>query len=272
MLPSYKPLITVKQASNQLGLKVSELNKLIADKVIETSHRGSNTLYVCNLSLAIYKAKSYKVAVKEAIHEAKVDKIFEKYNLLIAIEENTLPLTYQPAYDKERAKLKKAISETVDSFLSLSDTEYKQFLEKPLSDIIDTTELRNLIDMAKGGSTVFKNPSNTEILSMGAIIEKFNTNNTLLKKLLKKGFTAQTLDKYFEQDSETLKAINKEGIAFDIFNYKNIEYVEFFKTYKSIKLNYNTKIAYPLDKSVIADIETELREKFHINLLDKGGK
>ena len=264
MLSQYKPLITVKQASKQLGIKVSELNTLIADKVIETSNRGSKTLYVNNLSLAVYKAKSYKVAVKKAIHEAKVDIVFEKYNLLVAIEKNTLPETFQPAYDKERAKLKKEIAETVDNFLSLSDTEYKQFLEKPLSDIIDTTELRNLITMAKGGSVVFKNPSNTEILSMGAIIEKFNTNNTLLKKLLKKGFTTEILDKYYEQDSETLKEINNEGIKFDITNNKNIQFIEFFKTYKSIKKAYDTKIAYPLDKSVVAEIEKTLKAKFHI--------
>jgi len=273
MFASFMPLTEVKDGAIKAGLTVKKLKK-----VVETSNRGSKTLYVNNLSLAAYielnggKQERYEEAVEKAILKAKADRIFEKYNLLIAIEKNTLPSTYQPAYDKERAKLKKAISETVDNFLSLSDTEYSKFLKKPLSDIIDTTELRKLIDMAKGGSIVFQNPSNTEILRMGAIIEKYYTNNSLLKKLLKKGFTTKILDKYYEQDSETLKAINNEGIKFDIFDYKNRKYVEFFRNHNSIKEDYETKIDYPLEDSVIADIETKYRKKFHIDLLDKGGK
>jgi len=270
MSSSYEPLTTVPEASVQAGLTIKELNKLIKGKVIIASKIGGKTLYVHNLSLAEYielnggQVERYVEALAKAILKAKADKILEKANLLIKIEKNILPKTYAAIrYEKIRI-FKIALKETMDNLTNLSDKEYAKFLKKEFGSIVDTKELRQLIEMAKKDKVVFTNPSNEELLIMGAIIKKYNKNNTLLKKLLKKGFTTQIIDKYYDQDKKTLQAINKEGFKFDITDKKNKAYYEFFKTYKSIKEDYNTKIDYPLDKSVIVKIETELREKFHI--------
>lgn len=196
MTSSYDPLTTVPEASIQSGLKIKELNKLIADKDIIARKIGGNTLYVDNKSLEDYLAKireeavkneesnikSYRIALEKAIHKAKVEAF--KLNLK----------TYQKSQTK-------------------------------------------------------------------------------IKELVKKHyFTESIIEKYCEANADLTKVVNRNGKVYDATVKGNEPTLEFFRTYKSTKEDYETKIDYPLDKSVIADIENELKEKFHIDLLDKEGK
>lgn len=191
MFSSYNPLTTVKEASIQSGLTIKELKKLIKNKVIMATKIGGKTLYVDNLSLEDYLDKvrkeayqnkeatirSYKSALQEAIHKAKVEAV--KLNLK----------TYQK--------------------------------------------------------------------SQGVI-----------KRLLKEFyFTESLIEKYCEEGTDLTKVVNRNGKVYDLTVKGSEGVLEFFTTYKSIKEDYETKIDYPLDKSVIAEIEAELREKFHIDQL-----
>ena len=274
MLFPYNPPTTVKQASVQAGLTVSELKKTD----IETSHRGSNTLYVNNLLLAAHielnggQVERYEEAVAEALLKAKVESVMVQADVVLSIDNQKLPSTFQAKYHTKMVELKASMSIIMDNLLSVSDKEYYELLKKPLGEIVNAKEIRQLIEMREGDTAKFQNHSNQEIKAMAKIIKKFNKNNSLLKKLHKIGFSNDILDKYFEQDSDTLQGINNEGFKFDITDDKNKAYYEFFKTYKSIKEDYETKIDYPLEKSVIAEIEAKYRKKFHIDLLDKGGK
>ena len=97
-------------------------------------------------------------------------------------------------------------------------------------------------------------------------LRTYQKSQVAIKKLITKSyFTESIIEDYCEADADLTKVINRNGKAYDATAKGNEEGLEFFKTYKSIKEDYETKIDYPLDKSVIADIETELKEKFHIN-------
>jgi len=104
-------------------------------------------------------------------------------------------------------------------------------------------------------------------------LRTYQKSQKLVKKLLTKSyFTEALIEKYSEEGTDLTKVVNRNGKVYDLTIKGNEEAVEFFTTYKAIREDYETKIDYPLDKSVEADIETELREKFHIDLLDKGGE
>ena len=104
-------------------------------------------------------------------------------------------------------------------------------------------------------------------------LKTYQKSQGFIKNLVKKHyFTESIIEKYCEADADLTKIVNCNGKVYDATVKGNEPTLEFFKTYKSIKEDYETKIDYPLDKSVIAEIETELKAKFQIDLLDKGGK
>ena len=103
-------------------------------------------------------------------------------------------------------------------------------------------------------------------------LRTYQKSQSVIKKFLTKShFTEALIEQYCEEGTDLTKIVNRYGKVYDAVK-GNEEVLSFFKTYKGVKMDYETKIDYPLDKSVIADIETELKVKFHIDLLDKGGK
>jgi len=104
-------------------------------------------------------------------------------------------------------------------------------------------------------------------------LRTYQKGQSVIKNLVKKHyFTESIIEKYCEPDADLTKIVNRNGKVYDATIEGNEPTLEFFTTYKAIREDYETKIDYPLDKSVVAEIETELREKFHMDLLDKGGK
>jgi len=104
-------------------------------------------------------------------------------------------------------------------------------------------------------------------------LKTYQKSQKLAKKLQNEFyFTEALIEKYSEEGTDFTKIVNRYNKVYDITLKGNEGVLEFFTTYKSIKEDYETKIDYPLEDSVVADIEEELRKKFHIDLPDKGGK
>ena len=279
MFSQYEPLTTAKQASVQTGLTVPELKK-----VVETSHRGSNTLYVNNLSLAAHielnggQVERYEEAIAKAILKAKVEAVILEAKSYVKSEEKKLSENMLNLYNTERAENKQSIENMISDILhsleNSSDTEYKALIKKSIGSIVDIQKLRDINDQKKPDVIVMDlgGYSSRDLEIWIEIIEKYNKSQNVVRKLVKKfHFTEKTLEKYCEKDTDLSAVVNDEGQLYNFIVQGYEQYMKFFKNYKSIKEDYNTKIDYPLDKSVIADIEAKYRKKFHIDL-DKWSK
>lgn len=281
MFSPYNPPTTVKQAAIQAGLTVSELKKTD----IETSHRGSNTLYVNNLSLAAHielnggKQERYEEAIAKAILKAKVEAVLLEAKSFVKSEEKKLSEEMINLYLKKKQENEQSLNSMIGNILygleRASDTEYKILLEKPIGSVIDIQVLRGINDLKKpdiieqdlGGY------SSKDLEAWNEIIEKYNKSQNIVRELVKKfHFTENTLEKYCEKDTDLSAVVNDEGQSYNFIVQGYEQYMKFFKTYKSIKEDYETKIDYSLEDSVIAEIEAKYRKKFHIDLLGKGGK
>ena len=274
MSSSFEPLTTVKEASVQSGLTIKELNKLIKDKIIVASKIGGNILYVNNVSLAEYvtksreeSAKKYVPALQEAIHQAKVKAVSEKAksDKEKKLSKEMLNL-YNQTKDENKKALENMITDILQSLESASDTEYKALIKKPIGSVVDIQRLRGINNLKKPDTITYEEGYTfQDIQNWNEIIKKFDKNQKLKRKLVKEfNFTETALEEYCEDDSDLTKVVNGKGeiYNFTVKGYEDI--VEFFKTYKSVKKAYDTKIAYPLDKSVVAEIEKTLKAKFHI--------
>ena len=97
-------------------------------------------------------------------------------------------------------------------------------------------------------------------------LKTYQKSQGMIKKLITKSyFTESIIEGYCEADADLTKVVNRYGKVYDATVKGNEETLEFFKTYKSVKMDYETKIDYPLEDSVIVDIEAELKAKFHIS-------
>jgi len=274
MSSSFIPLTTVKEASVQSGLTIKELNKLIKDKIIVASKIGGSILYVDNVSLAEYvtkireeSAKKYLPALQEAIHKAKVEAVREKAksDKEKKLSDEMLNL-YNQTKDKNKKALENMITDILQSLESASDTEYKALIKKPIGKVVDIQRLRDINNLKEPDTITYEEGYTfQDIQTWNEIIKKFDKSQKVKKKLVKKfNFTEKALEEYYEDDSDLTKVVNDKGqiYNFTVKGYEDI--LEFFKTYKGIKNDYETKIDYPLDKSVIAEIEKTLKAKFHI--------
>jgi len=97
-------------------------------------------------------------------------------------------------------------------------------------------------------------------------LKTYQKSQSVIKKFLTKAyFTEALVEQYCEEGADLTKIVNRNGKVYNATVKGNEEALEFFKTYKSVKMDYETKIDYPLEDSVIVDIEAELKAKFHIS-------